>query len=83
MKIDFEKYAQQLISGEHGQELQRLTQSEDGVKLAQKLDGAALETAVKAGDGESLSKLIQGILSTPEGQNFARQVQRTVSKDGR
>jgi hypothetical protein len=83
MKMDFDKYAQQLMQGEHGKALEKLTTSEAGIKLASQLNGEALEAAVSSGDGESLSKLLQSVLATPEGQNFARQVQKAVGKDGR
>jgi hypothetical protein len=83
MKMDLEQYAQQLRAGASGKALEALTQSETGAKLAAKVDGPALEAAAKAGDGQALAKLMQGILATPEGQNFARQVQKAVGRDGR
>jgi phage-related tail fiber protein len=83
MKMDFEQYARQLRAGAGGQALEALTQSETGTKLAAQVDVKSLEAAAKAGDGQALAKLLQGVLATPEGQDFARQVQKAVGQDGR
>jgi hypothetical protein len=81
--MEWEEYAKRLRSGKSAKALEALTQSEAGAKLAAKFDGKAVEQAARSGDGETLSRLLQGILATPEGQDFARQVQKAVEKDGR
>jgi hypothetical protein len=81
--MEWEEYAKRLQTGKNAKALEALTQSEAGEKLAAKFDGKAVEQAARAGDGEALSRLLQGILATPEGQNFARQVQKAVGQDGR
>ena len=57
--MDLEKYAQQVKQSEQGAALEKLTQSEAGAKLANKLDGAKLEQAAKAGDMKALSAMLK------------------------
>ena len=44
------------------------------------IDGAALEKAVKSGDGAALQKLLGALLSTPEGKSLAADVRRIMGK---
>lgn len=81
--MDFENYAKQLMKGKNGGALQSLTQSETGAKLAARFDGAAIEKAAREGDKQALSQLLQGVLNTPEGRDFAAQVQKAVKEHGR
>ena len=78
-----EEYAKQVKQSQQGAALEKLTQSEAGAKLAAKIDGAKLEKAAQAGDMKALSQMLQSILSTPEGKNFAQQVQKAVKDGGR
>lgn len=81
--MDLEKYKRQVQQSDKGGALDQLARSEAGAKLAARLDGEKLEKAAKAGDMKALSDMLKGILSTPEGKNFAAQVQKAVKKDGR
>lgn len=80
--MDLEKYARQVRDSRQGGALDDLARSEDGARLAARLDGAKLEQAARAGDMKALGQMLQGILSTPEGKRFAAQVQKAVQKDG-
>lgn len=80
--MDLEKYAREVKQSRQGAALDALAQSEAGARLAAKLDGEKLEKAAKAGDMKALSQMLSGILATPEGKDFARQVERTVKRDG-
>lgn len=81
--MDMNEYAKILREGKSGQALQELTQSELGAKLAAKWGGADIEKAAREGDAETLSRLLQSVLSTPEGREFAARVQKTVDGHGR
>lgn len=81
--MDLEKYAKQVRQGEKGGQLDQLARSTDGEKLLSGLDKQALEKAAREGDMRSLSRLLQGVLSTPEGKRFAQQVQKAVQDGGR
>lgn len=81
--MDMEKYAKQLMEGKNGAALQKLTQSDTGAKLAAKFDGAAIEKAAREGDAKALSQILKNVLNTPEGRDFAAQVQKAVGGNGR
>ena len=66
-------------SGKAG-ELEQLAASRDGKKLSGMIDGAALEKAVRSGDGAALQRMLGTLLSTPEGKNLAADVQRIMGK---
>lgn len=63
--------------------LERLAQSESGAKLAARFDGEAMESAARKGDMKALSSMLRDILATPEGKEFAAQVQKAVKRDER
>ncbi len=81
--MDLEKYARQVREGKQGAALDGLARSEDGARLAAKVDGEKLTQAAKAGDMDALGRMLRDILSTPEGKRFASQVQKAVKPDGR
>lgn len=81
--MDMEKYAKQLMAGKNGAALEKLTQSDLGAKLASKFDGAAIEAAARSGDSQALSQILKSVLATPEGKDFAAQVQKAVDGRGR
>lgn len=81
--MDMEKYAKQLMEGKNGDALKKAVQSDAGARLAARFDGAAVEKAARDGDSEALSGLLKNILSTPEGRDFAAQVQKAVRDNGR
>ena len=81
--MDLEQYARQVRGSGQGAALDALARSAAGARLAATLDGEKLEKAARSGDMQTLSRMLSGILSTPEGKDFARQVERTVKDHGR
>lgn len=81
--MDLEQEARKLQNGTGGDALKKLTQSGAGAALAAKFDGEAIERAARSGDSKALSQLLQSVLSTPEGAQFASEVQKAVSGGGR
>lgn len=58
--------------------LKRLAESEDGKRLARSLDAGALTEAARTGDSAALTRLLRGVLSTPEGQRLAKGVEELM-----
>ena len=58
--------------------LRELAASEDGKRLAQRLDTGALEAAVRSGDAAALAALLRGVLGTDEGRRLARSVEERM-----
>lgn len=81
--MELDKYIHELKHGKSADALKKLTESESGARLARQVDVAKLEQAAKQGDTRTLSAMLQTILSTPEGRNFAAQVQKAVKENGR
>ena len=81
--MDLEKFAGQVRQGSGGGALEKLARSGQGEKLLGKVDGEKLAAAAKAGDMQTLGQMLNAILSTPEGQSFAREVKKAVGQDGR
>ncbi len=81
--MDLEKYARQVREGDAGAALDSLARSRTGAELAAKVDGEKLTRAAQIGDMKALGQMLQGILATPEGKQFAAQVQKAVKRDGR
>lgn len=81
--MELEEYARQVRRGAAGESLDILARSPSGEKLAAALDGKKLEAAAKAGDMQALGSLLRQVLATPEGKDFARQVQEAVKGHGK
>ena len=81
--MDLDKYIRELKYGKSADALKQLTESEAGARLAGKVDVSKLEAAARQGDMNTLSAMLKTILSTPEGRNFAAQVERAVKQNGR
>ena len=59
---DLEKLAQELRSRGKTEELRALAESADGQRLGERIDGAAVEKALRSGDSETLRQILQGVL---------------------
>lgn len=74
---DLERLGRQLGRG-RSEQLRALAGSADGERLTGMVDGAAIERAVRSGDGVEMQRLLQGVLSTAEGQRLAREIRRVL-----
>ena len=81
--MELEEYARAVRQGGGADALEKLARSGQGEKLLQKVDGEKLAAAAKAGDMQALGRMVNAILSTPEGRSFAREVKKAVGQDGR
>ena len=80
--MDIEQQAKKLREGKNAEAFQKLTESEAGARLQSRFAGSEIEEAARRGDGAALAGMLRQILATPEGKEFARQVLRTVNRDG-
>lgn len=79
--MDLGQYSQSLLSSKNAGALKRLSESENGRRVAGLLDEGQLKRAVESGDGDALRSALDTILSTPEGRALAAEVKKVV--DGR
>ena len=81
--MDLDQAAKKLLAGKDTAALGRLTESDAAARLAEQIDGAAVERAAREGDGSVLAELMRSILATPEGRRFAGEVRKAVDGHGR
>ena len=81
--MDLQEFARQVRRGENAGALEELARSGQGEKVLRHVDGEKLAAAAKAGDMQTLGRMLQDILATPEGRELARKVQKAVQCDGR
>lgn len=79
--MDIEKYSEGVLNLKNAGALRRLSESENGRRVADMLDEEKLKRAMQSGDGEALTAALQKILATPEGRALAADVKKAV--DGR
>lgn len=79
--MDIEKYSESVLGSKNAGALRRLSESENGRRVADMLDEEKLKRAMQSGDGEMLTAALEKILSTPEGRALAADVKKAV--DGR
>lgn len=79
--MDIEKYSESILGSKNAGALRRLSESENGRRVADMLDEEKLKRAMQSGDGEMLTAALKRILSTPEGRALAADVKKAV--DGR
>ena len=77
---DLEKLAQELRQRGRTRELRALAESADGRKLGERVDGAALEKALRSGDSAALREILQGVLRSAEGQRLAENLRDVMQK---
>ena len=77
---NLEDFSRALQKGPRGAQLQALAESPEGARLAGMLDGAALQEALKRGDGEALRRALGGVLGTAEGKKLAENIRRVMAK---
>ena len=81
--MQLDEFAKDVLKKQDKKTLDGITRSEAGERLAARFDGRELEAAAKNGDMKKLSSMLQDILSTPEGRQFAQEVQKAVKRDER
>ena len=80
MANNFEHWEQQLNGNPKAQQFKALANSPEGQRLAQQLDGKAVEQAARSGDAAALKQLLGQILSTPDGKALAKRLEETMKE---
>ena len=75
---ELEKLGRELERRGKAGALRQLAASEDGRRLAQRLDTEALEAAARSGDAAALAALLRGVLGTAEGRRLAKSVEELI-----
>lgn len=63
-----------------GDKLRALAESEDGQRINEMLDAAAVENAARTGDADALKKMLAQVLATAEGKRLAASVETMFGK---
>ena len=77
---NFEQLGKELERRGKAEDIKRLAQSEDSVKLAGMIDALEIEQAARSGDGDALRRMLSTVLATPEGQKLAEKVRKRMEK---
>ena len=77
---DLETMARELKKSGKAQGIRALADSADGRRLGARIDGAAVEKALRSGDNEALRRILQGVLRSDEGQRLAENLRRMMQK---
>lgn len=75
---NFEEIGRELERRGKAEDLKRIAESPDGLKISRMVDAKAVESAVGSGDGEALKKLLSQVLNTEEGKRLAESVQKLM-----
>lgn len=77
---NFEQLGKELQRRGKTDDIKRLAESEEGLRLAGMIDSGKLEQAAKSGDAEALRAMLGSVLSTQEGKRLAESVRKMMEK---
>ena len=75
---NFEQIGRELERRGKTDEIKRLAESDDGVRLGQMVDTGALEQAAKSGDSAALRGMLSQVLGTDEGKRLAESLRKLM-----
>ena len=75
---NFEAIGRELERRGKAEDVKRLAQSPEGVRLGQMVDAKAVEAAAKSGDSEALRTMLSRVLNTDEGRRLAENVRKMM-----
>jgi len=75
---NFEQLGKELERRGKAEDIKRLAESEDGIRLAGMINPQQIEQAAKAGDSETLKALLSSVLQTQEGKRLAESVRKMM-----
>lgn len=75
---NFEQLGKELERRGKAEDIKRLAESEDGVKLAGMINSQQIEQAARSGDAEALKALLSSVLQTQEGKRLAESVRKMM-----
>ena len=75
---NFEQLGRELERRGKADDIKRLAESDDGIKLAGMINTQQLEQAARSGNTEELKALIGSVLQTTEGKRLAENVRKMM-----
>lgn len=75
---NYEELGRELERRGKTEDIKRLAQSEDGLKISRMLDASAVESAARNGDSETIKKMLSQVLSTDEGKRLAENLKKMM-----
>ncbi len=75
---NFKTLEEELARSGKAEDIQRLAQSSDGVKLSRMVNMQEVEKAAKGGDTAAMQNIIKGVLQTEEGKRLAESVMKLM-----
>lgn len=75
---NFEQLGKELERRGKAEDIKRLAESEDGIRLAGMINPQQIEQAAKAGDSDALKALLSSVLQTQEGKRLAENVRKMM-----
>lgn len=77
---DLEALEREIRSSPAGETLKEAAQSPEGQRVLRSLDKAKVSEAARNGDMQALKNILSGVLSTPEGQELAKRIRKSLGK---
>ena len=75
---NFEQLGKELERRGKAEDIKKLAESADGIKLAGMIDSRQMEMAARSGDADTLKALLQSVLQTQEGKRLAENVRKMM-----
>lgn len=75
---NFEQLGKELARRGKADDIKKLAESADGIKLAGMIDPQKVELAARSGDSDALKALLSSVLQTQEGKRLAENVRKMM-----
>ena len=79
MVQNYEELGKELERRGKTEDIKRLAQSEDGLKISRMLDATEVESAARSGDSEAIRRMLSQVLSTDEGKRLAENLRKMMN----
>lgn len=79
MVQNYEELGKELERRGKTEDIKRLAQSEDGLKISRMLDASEVESAARSGDSEAIRRMLSQVLSTDEGKRLAENLRKMMN----
>lgn len=76
---NYEELGKELERRGKTEDIKRLAQSEDGLKISRMLDASEVESAARSGDSEAIRRMLSQVLSTDEGKRLAENLRKMMN----
>lgn len=77
---DAEKLGKELFSGDKAGKAKEVINSEAGKRVGKMVDGKALKKALAEGDKDTMSRILNQVMSTDDGKALVKQISERFGK---